>query len=268
MNIFTDYGSWQSQGPRDEQQDRFRIMPDQGVLAVFDGHGRDGAQAAQIAAANLTGNFRPYFDKDELIIPSPNLTRHFGQLSSKMSGLRGGTTATVIGVTPVYPYDSFRTITANNVGDSPAYLIDPRHPDRENGILRLTEHHDATNFKEVSRMRKLGHGVFQNYEDGPQYFHNGRGGGIMISRALGDHDTPGLISTPSFNSWQSRAERILLVATDGVLNEDTTDSAIEETLRLFRRHRRMYEIAQALVDTYSYDTNDNATALVAHIPRA
>ncbi len=227
--------------------------------AVFDGHGRSGDAVANRAteAMGMLGSNIP-----------ADMTETFAGIDQTIQNIpwiSGGTTATTVRVRPLVDKQGrlFKEIITNNVGDSPALLVDPRDPFREGGTIQLSTYHDVSNQDEVERMRAAG------YDLNGKYFRSRRDGNyndIMVSRAIGDRDLPGLISCPSRSRLFSRAERLLLVASDGVLRPETQRAVIETMCQDFRLKAPMGHIATHLAEKFANITGDNATAVVAHLP--
>ncbi len=255
-----EIGAAMTQGPRDTLQDVYHVI-ETGELScfasVFDGHGPNGDVAASRAVEHMYN-----LGTD---IPD-NMTGTFASIDRSIRNIpwvRGATTATTVKVRPFTDGQGrlFKKVTTNNVGDSTALLVDPNDPFRVGGIVHLTADHDGSNQAEVERMAQAGY-VY----DGHYFRPLSCVSGIMISRSLGESDFPGVIPTPYWSQALSRAERLLLVTSDGVVRFGTQRDAIEMMCEDFRQGMPMGKIATRLVEEFATITRDNATAIVAHLP--
>ncbi len=259
------YATAQGIGRRREQQDRLFARPSLGIFGVFDGHRKDGALAAERAAKSIVADLTYRYDEEPGANIGHRLTHEFARASAQMLRMEGGATATVAAISPINPSNGMRTISVNNVGNSPAFLIDPSNPNIKAGAQQLTKLHSTGNPKEIERMAKLGVATFAG-RDGTLYFEHGEWAGTMNSRALGDTDIKGIKSKPYCSWTDTSSEQLLLLATDGVLSPSTTKEAIEDTVNMYKDGKELGYIAYNLVTKYSKITGDNASAVIVHIP--
>lgn len=253
MSEFAEVYHASAIGPRSVQQDAFFVAPEGHLIGVFDGHFSDGDRASRGASEALRSK---YIDHGRDFTPT-NLGADFDSVDVGLSGLDGGTTATLVSVGRNPLGD--RVVNTAWVGDSPAYLLNPASQYPVGRALRLTSPHDATNWREVQRMDEEGIA-----NDGVYFFHKGVGG-LMVSRALGGSGMPSVISKPEMSTvvCAEGRERLLVVCSDGVVNYTTEREFIGEILDLHQQGRRFGKAIIDLADKYSQLTGDNATLVVA-----
>lgn len=254
---FGEIGVSSIQGPRHDMQDVYAIHHLRrnrygvgGRIHVFDGHGHEGAAAAQVASSVFTVHLNQ---------PIEELKNVFFQADAEIlrASIDGGTTATVVDIN--IDQTGTRTISTLWAGDSPAYLAWPDLDfigDR-NTIYTCTDAlHNVDNHAEVERMRNAG------VHTSTRYFGN-----IAISRSLGDSGRyPGVIPDPEATEFQSKNNRLLIVGSDGVLDSEDTIDVIGDVLRL-QYTGTLQKAAEHIAYKYSLKNNDNATIILADLPR-
>ena len=254
-----DLGASSVIGGRSEQQDVRFASPTRGTIGVFDGHGQSGGEAAHLAANFLFQKYR----NAGIEFPD-DLTIDFQQIDKSIinQGINGGTTATVVRVDRTNTdHGIAKRVVCNNVGDSPALLIDPY----TRAVKELTTMHDVTNPDEVEWMTRLGI-THDRY-----YFHARIGSGaLMLSRVLGNSKMgPEFTCVPSISSFDvpMDSEKLLLVASDGVINnhEETQEEVVDMAILAYRRNKSMSELAVMLTTHTAPKTHDNATVVAAVI---
>lgn len=217
------------------------------AVAVFDGHGRDGHRASQLAVDYFDRTYPqhrdlPYDFDDDFHQISHRINQHFD----------GGTTATAV---EIEDHGNWRIISCSNVGDSPALLIDPYSTGHDRpDVIPLATMHDTTNRDEVKRMRQL------DVDVGRTYF-----GSIAVSRALGDGHHRGVLPVPAVSGYESRRERVLVVGSDGVLNPDTIPEVVE-AVRDMHHYRDLGAVACETAMISIPRTKDNGTVVIGKLP--
>lgn len=235
------------QGARDEMQDAYFVSDDGRTLAVFDGHGPDGAEAAEQAADFFQDTWSRYSSADR--------TEQFLDCDRELANLDGGTTATVAEI--VSYNDDENLVVVHNVGDSPAYLLDK---DEFHSNIRLAEYHNWLNYGEEERMEQEGVGIFGCH------FEVSRTALLTVSRALGDYGCRGVIARPSKHVDVLRDGSIVVLGSDGVFTRKIEDEVLGGISHaIYRDDIDLASAARQAVDLSSPQTRDNATIILGAV---
>lgn len=251
--IFTDIGVSSIKSSRDKMQDTYSVQhlePNKRTAAnrihIFDGHLEKGQKAAEIA--------RTVFN-DRLDVPIEELADVFVDADTEIANasIRGGTTATVVQISV---NNNERSISSYWAGDSPAYYITCDDDDALVALECTPTLHNAQNESEVARMKAIGVPVTEE----------GRFGGIMVSRSLGDgKHYNGLIPTPDSQTFDSQKAGLLVMGSDGVLTDRTTQDVLMDIVN-YQRTEKLQTIAAYITHKYGLSTGDNATLFLGSMP--
>lgn len=226
--------------------------PEHALFCVFDGHGGKEASNAAIGLmpqqimAHMKRLGEPQEDATEL------LHLAFMSVDNKMSQFEyEGCTATVV---LVWRYGSDRYVQAANAGDSSAFM------NCGNKVVALTRDHKLAYEEERERMTRTGVDVNEG--------QTRIGGGIAITRALGDHfakdNESGMIAVP----YISEAIKLtpddthLILASDGLWDVISGRRALDLV-----RTRPAAEAAAHLlkVALHNKECKDNVTVTVVRL---
>lgn len=235
------------QGERSDMQDTYFVRHDGRVMAVFDGHGPDGGVAAERAVDFFSDTWDRY--------TAMNRTEQFIECDREMADLDGGTTATVAEVVSYGANE--HVVVVHNVGDSPAYVVDPARDGQS--PIEISAYHNVDNMQEANRMEREGVGVFG------RYFEVSRVGLLMVSRALGDHACRGVIARPSKYVERLAGGQLIVVASDGVLAEKTQDGVLEQIIKSDRDGKSLDKMTREAIDLAVPQTHDNATIILGKV---
>lgn len=233
-------------GRRTYQEDRHIVywIPDECyLLAVFDGHG--GWEAAEACASNLTRMY--YVIRNTLLVVNfetvvRNLfytlneeTRHMGSgCAASIALIKADGTEVIVGV----------------LGDAPVLVR------KANGELWLSpEHNVRSNPAEVKAAENRGGIVHDGY-----LFAGYRGGGLQMSRALGDASLDRVLSRePEIFRLETGPGSFVLAASDGLFDPSHVTHPSENISALIDEGAN----AESLVQTaLNVPTNDNVTAIL------
>lgn len=236
-----------TQGPRPNMQDVAvkRLTEDRTwYLGVFDGHGEDGYEVARAASSVVEATAREPFDRlADVDYRSDYIKYGLGIISTQMRRVffGSGSTATVLTVRG-------RAVSAVHLGDSEAYF----YP-YEDDAVALIRPHTVENEAEVNRVQSLGCVALQR----TGYFaRRDLTDKLQISRAVGDHYAPYVSHDAEKSYYEVSKPGILVVASDGLWGDmhDEVETAV-----------RRGSFSQAFVEQCALRTEDNATAIVAHL---
>lgn len=230
-------------GPRAYMEDRWAVQLTPGGLyaAVYDGHG--GAQAADVAAAELHRAVLSALDAG--LEPTEALGRAFTQIARATDDLDcGSTVAALLLARPAL-------LTAH-VGDSRIVRVGQREAEE------LTRDHRIDADAERERVLRMGARL-----DPPYVVRGGRG--LMVTRSLGDRwfRPVGVISAPEIGRHAVGVGDVALVAaTDGVW--DVLDAG--DAARVARGASTAQAAADALIQAaLDAGAHDNVTAVVVRL---
>ena len=216
-------------------------------LGVFDGHGSEGAEVAELcksivdlSAGDDLGESQS--DKER----SGTVKRYMKSVSSDVKNrhLRGGSTATVAVVNGA-------ELSVVYLGDSEAYY----YPDTGSPIA-LTGPHTPANQAEVERVNNEGFEVLKVL--GVPRF----AGRVMISRAIGDGHYPFMSDVADITERRLDSPGTLLIATDGIWGTAGTKNDCHDIVEKAIRKQRFND---RLVKRLAKRTQDHATAVIARI---
>ena len=242
-----------AQGPRPYQEDRKVVYHDNDgstLLAVFDGHGGDGA--AILASSGLVDS---YLARKHCMNKFGMLTGIFEDLDFVTADSESGATASVVYINP----DQDKAYVAV-LGDSPVLIYS-----KDSLLVTSPDHNIRTNPVEESRAVARGAVSYNGYIwNTPTIWHD-NAKGLQMSRALGNVKLRHILSQkPETYSVNLDGDSYVLVATDGLF-----DPAHQDTDAVHRIHRRIADPnidASALV-FYAVEhlNNDNVTVILAKI---
>lgn len=235
------------QRERSEMQDRYWIRDDGRAMAVFDGHWTEGEAAAQYAADFFEDTWDRY--------TWANRTEQFIDCDNEMSRFNGGTTATVAEI--VSPSADEHLLVVHNVGDSPAYIVDPTG---DNGTsIEMSAYHNVSNSHEIERMKREGSPRIGKYFAVNETYLQ------AVSRSLGDQACRGVIGRPSKYVERLSDGQLVVVATDGVLNEKTTDAVLARIVESDKANKSLDEMTEESITLAEQWSGDNATIIIAKV---
>lgn len=252
--VQSNIGITEYAGKRSSMEDRsvvanpFMGDPGKTFIGLFDGHG--GIRGAEIAAENLSRYFhRAYYNefhqRQGKTIPQM-LNEAFVLTDQEIERtVNSGTTAVVV-------YKNGDSLTVANAGDSRAVLV------TDNGFRRVTEDNKATNPSGIFRVTKAGGKAVNSYLMMP------RGGGLAVSRALGDREFSGVV-IPNPNVYQHQVTKRdigLILACDGIWDV-VSDALAAQIVKIVGNPRAA---SQALVtEAYRRGSGDNLSAIVLNL---
>jgi serine/threonine protein phosphatase PrpC len=235
-------------GGRDYQEDRSFVRTlgnnrayKKHVLAVMDGHGGDRtAHLCKKALEEIfTPNiFRGYHDARRL------LRRQIQRLKSLTTNCySSGTTLSIACM-----MERTDEVTIAILGDSPVIVVD-----NLNKVHVGPEHNVITNVKEREEAVARG-GLFAG-----GYIRNGNGGGLELSRALGDWDMGDIILREP-EIYTVKHPHIIIVGSDGLLDKEPMkrEWAIAEIWHMCQKGKS----AKDILSRKTQPTHDNATVLL------
>lgn len=216
------------------------IEPLRVLGGVFDGHG--GSSVAKLAARRLPDLFRASLASG----PEEAFRAAYAGIHREAEHLRGGA------VVATFYIDGPRVAVAN-AGDAHVVGVS------RGKAVRYTEEHRITNEAELSRVVKTGATIWGPYVCLPS------GNGLMVTRAIGDHEFAkvGLLPDPVI-STHALEPGFLVAACDGLWDVMTVDelpgvlgsaATAEEAVR--RLGREALHVRR---------TGDNLTLLVVRVP--
>jgi len=207
--------------------DNFMDEPSRRMFGVMDGHGADGARAAQFCRQALPSVLEAVYDGN----PDPaNMclamrtafietdARVSNRAKSRCNATHSGTTATVVLM-------EHRELLIGWAGDSQAMIIQEMQPGNLQHVW-ISRAHQFSYEDEKQRVLKSGGWVDQSRSNnglpaGPlrAYFKGQGYPGLMVSRSLGDSDAHsiGVSAEPEcFHITLSPEDRYVVVCSDGV----------------------------------------------------
>lgn len=231
---------------RDQQQDSFYWgqVPGGSFYAVYDGHGEDGEQVAELVAENLHKHFNATTGqiKDRMEIA-------FKKIDQQLVGYKGGSTASVVFV------DQDNVAYFAHVGDSRALLA------RNGNFMFATQDHKASREDEKQRIIQAGGFVAAGRYGGPLRVN----GVIEVSRALGDHhfdkEKKLVIYQPECSAAQLHKKDVLVLASDGLWDKLSNEQVVAIMNKYFVKD--LNHLAKTLANCAIEEGSlDNITVLV------
>lgn len=236
------------QGGRRYQEDRFVAETVQAegsnlqVLAVMDGHG--GFETAQYIANKLVPAIQSTYESGQ--DTKQNLKNVFSQLNDCTSEEESGSTLSVV-LVPDGQQKAYVAI----LGDSPVII-------GGSGDVNVSPEHNARSNLE-DRERAIEKGAAYN---GQGLIDPRTGGGLQLSRALGDKDYGYFLNRePEVYSVDLTGDSFILVATDGVL-DPSHKSTSEDAARVAEMIKSGADAESVVQDALSRGNRDNATAVL------
>lgn len=245
MNFDMTHAS--EKGRRTYQEDRHVVywVPDEGyLLAVFDGHG--GWEAAEVCAINLVSVFHEHLTTR---YAWENLLRVvFKELHEKTAHMSSGCAASIAFI----PKNGKEAIVGV-LGDAPVLVR------KANGELWLSpEHNVRSNPAEVKAAEDRGGIVHGGY-----LYSGFRGGGLQMSRALGDVNLSTVLSRePEIFRLPLKAGDWVLVGSDGLFDPSHATHPSVEIGRMIDEGADATALVQHALDV---PTNDNVTAILVKL---
>lgn len=228
---------------RENNQDSYFVMPEQGIFLVADGVGghTHGELASRTAMTDIAAFVRenpiPPGAETELIEQyfcnlALLVNEHIYAIADEKAPRGMATTLIIL-------YIEGDTAHALNVGDSRVYLI------REGVMTQITEDHTFVN--DLVKRGIISEDEAKNHPD-----RN------MITKAIGADKTV----EPDFYSFKIKTDDIVLMCTDGLYNEVSSD----EILRMAEKEDDMRMLCSDLVDMANdHGGGDNITVVSVKI---
>jgi len=243
-----DISAATKKGQRSYQEDRYVVheTPDGRLLAVFDGHGGDRASEH---CATLLHEVFDVVRKTLLVVNFENLLREvFNVLNTETEGFVSGTTASI-----VFIPNSGKEAVVGILGDSPVLI-----QNRDGGLWLSPEHNVRTNAKEVEAAQARG-GVV----DGGYLFATFSGGGLQMSRALGDRELSRVLDrTPEVFRIPLGVNSFVLVASDGLFDPSHESCPMEDIAKAIGDGADAAKLVDGAVRKPTFD---NVTAILVKI---
>lgn len=236
-------------GQRGYQEDRSVVywIPDEGyLLAVFDGHG--GFETAEYCAKNLIEIY--YEVRNNLLVPNfETIMRGIFQVLNKRTQHMGSGCAASIAIIKA---DGSEVITGI-LGDAPVLVK------KADGELWLSpEHNVRSNPSEVKAAQERG-----GFVSGGYLFASYSGGGLQMSRALGDTNLDKVLSRePEIFRLLVGVGSFVLVASDGLFDPSHQDDLSEATAVAIERGLDAEKLVKIAL---SVPTRDNVTAILVKL---
>jgi len=204
-------------GGRAQQEDRYCMHPirmnglEGHLLAVFDGH--HGEYVANYCRTHFPGYFLPKSAED---VPEA-LARAVAQLAEETRHSESGTTLSAACI-----LESHDLMATAALGDSPIVALK-----KDGSLWRSTLHNVGSNEEERRSAQESGATYLDGYISASH-----KSGWLQLSRALGDAPLRKVLSdTPDISIIESPSA--VLVATDGIFNEEYTDADTLKELGAF-----------------------------------
>lgn len=238
MNFKITYAS--EKGRRGYQEDAYITFKakDGFVLAVFDGHG--GSEVAEFSSEHLAAIFRTAKGTGE-----EKLRNVFTILSDKTGRDDAGSTASI-----AFLPDGSNEMIVGILGDSPVLVK------RADGTVWVSpEHNVRSNESEARAAEERGGFIHAGY-----LFSNFSGGGLQMSRALGDSHLGRVLSRePEIFTILINEKSWVLVATDGLFDPAHLSDETSEIISSIESGCEANALVQAAL---AIPTNDNVTAIL------
>lgn len=245
------FGATSLLGGRSAQEDTHFTLTigDELVCGLFDGHG--GARGSRLASKIIPNHFTKAGNAN----PVDSITHSFSSVHQLIDEGVGGTTAVVA-------HRAENQLTCGWVGDSRCVIIG------RSGVHTITTDHRPAN--EVERMRIIAHGgeivAYPSRYGYVEYVsHLTSRGGLMMTRALGDHSfkPAGVIAAPDITTYQIKADdRWCCLLCDGVWESVSDD----ELTAIVKGKRSPQRLADAITNAALRNgSSDNITAVVMRL---
>jgi len=234
-------------GKRAYQEDRYVVywVPDEGyLLAVFDGHG--GPEAAQICSENLVPLY--YEIRNKVLVANLGniILGVFRGLHEKTKHCGSGCAASI-----AFIKEDGSEVIVGILGDAPVLV-------KNDGIWTSPEHNVRSNLAEAEAAKERGGFIADGY-----LFQSFSGGGLQMSRALGDVSLDKVLSRePEIFHLPTKAGDWVLVASDGLFDPShATHPSVSIGLMIDQGAD-----AKALVqNALDVPTHDNVTAILVKL---
>jgi serine/threonine protein phosphatase PrpC len=229
-------------GPRPYQEDRFFAvyLLDGYLLAVADGHG--GSATAELVVKQLEQIWLAH----NTLHSEERIKTVFAELNSLTEGMRAGTTLSLFWLP-----DSEEKVYVGVLGDSPVIV-----KDAFNNIHISAEHNVRSNPKEAQAVKSRGGFVSEGYA-----FATFDGGGLQMSRALGDSELASILNRePEITQFSLGKESFVVVGSDGCFDpgHGTKDMLVEVITKVEAGAGAEWIVENSL----KHNIYDNATAIV------
>jgi len=252
--------SFSAQGKRSHQEDRFLIETisantnngDGLLLAVMDGH--SGSEISELLSKNLT----PFF-ADALVETAGKLFSTFDLVVKELQAMTrnsmSGSTLSMVYI-PSHQKPANTFVYTSVIGDSPIIILG------KNNKLHFSEEHNASvNQKDVDFILKSNKKLAKRGDfivsEGFLCFGNRY---LQLTRAFGDRDFDQLIiREPTNEKIEIDNNSIIIVASDGILYEETRKSIYTEAIKKVRQGSDPEELVNWALDQESHD---NVTVLL------
>jgi serine/threonine protein phosphatase PrpC len=236
-------------GTRRYQEDRHVVywVPEEGyLLAVFDGHG--GAECAEYCSKRLVALYHEV--RNGLLVPNFEsiMMIMFRVLNKETQHMGSGCAASIA----IIKADGSEVVVGV-LGDAPVLVK------RDDGQFWLApEHNVRSNVNEAEQAKKRG-----GFVSGGYLFETYSGGGLQMSRALGDTDLDKvLLREPEIFRIPLGPQSWVLVGSDGLFDPSHQKSPTSEIALEIENHAT----AEILVrDALAVPTEDNVTAILVKL---
>jgi serine/threonine protein phosphatase PrpC len=243
------YSAASEKGLRPYQEDTSVVywVPDEGyLLAVFDGHG--GGKVSKLCADRLVAIWHEVRNKLLVVNFEALMLGVFAKLNSETESYGAGSTASIVFIPA-----SGEEVIVGILGDSPVLV------QKADGELWLSpEHNIRSNAAEAMKAERRGGFISNGY-----LFAHFSGGGLQMSRALGDRNLASvLLREPEIFRIPLGETSFVLVASDGVFDPghaSNPSQAIADKIKNGADAKDLVDAALAV------PTHDNATAVLVRI---
>lgn len=236
-------------GSRRYQEDRKVVywVPDEGyLLAVFDGHG--GFEAAEYCASHLIEIYHEV--RNKLLVPNFESILYiiFRVLHERTQHMGSGCAAS-IAIIKAYGSE----VVVGVLGDAPVLVR------KADGELWLSpEHNVRSNPAEVKAVQDRG-----GFVSGGYAFQTYSGGGLQMSRALGDTNLDRILSRePEVFRLPLGPTSFVLVASDGLFDPSHESKPSEQIANAIKAGANAEHLVHDAVNT---PTGDNVTAILVKL---
>mmetsp|Transcript_11447 Transcript_11447/g.17313 ORF Transcript_11447/g.17313 Transcript_11447/m.17313 type:complete len:323 (-) Transcript_11447:25-993(-) len=270
-----DVGGAKLQGLRPHMEDEYVIheTPSFSLFGVFDGHG--GYRTSHCAHNFFASFFANRFKNGET--PSSAILNSFSDTEEKYqalhpnnNGLEGSTAVVAVLLHPSEEEEnegSRGSLLVANAGDSRFVLV--QRDGKQRGKIFETKDHKPNDPEEKERVYRLGGHVKTYFYDVPRIFGPDGGGGLALSRALGDFYYGEMVPcTPDISLRPiSPQDEYLILASDGVFDVLSSAAAADLVWRAFLKDGVTAEdVSKALIDkALALGSTDNVAAIVVRL---
>jgi serine/threonine protein phosphatase PrpC len=247
MKFETTHAS--EKGSRRYQEDRHVVywIPEEGyLLAVFDGHG--GAECAEYCSKRLIALYHEV--RNGLLVPNFEtiLRVMFRVLNKETQHMGSGCAASIA----IIKADGSEVVVGV-LGDAPVLV-----KQTDGGLWLAPEHNVRSNPAEVEAAKQRG-----GFVSGGYLFMTYSGGGLQMSRALGDVNLDKVLNRePDIFRLPIGAGDFVLVASDGLFDPSHATKPANQIAEAIKAGANAEHLAHDAVNT---PTEDNVTAILVKL---